>query len=67
MEKIKEQDLKLDAIFKSVEKTRRYIFWKSVITTIIFLLPLFGLAFIIPWIMNTLSTVYGGSGLDLNF
>lgn len=48
LEKIKAQDAKLDAIWKSVEKMRKrslIIFW---VTVILLVLPLIGLVFVIP-------------------
>ena len=59
-QKIDEQSTKIDAIFTSVEKTRKYfltILWVSVIGL---LLPLLGVAVVGPTFMNsymnTLST-----------
>jgi len=55
LKKLEEQDKKIDAIFVSVEKTRKYflfIIWVSVIT---FLLPLIGLIFAIPFFLSTFS------------
>lgn len=46
--KLKEQGEKIDAIYKSVEKTRKYfliIIWVSIIA---FILPMIGLLFAIP-------------------
>jgi t-SNARE complex subunit (syntaxin) len=51
--KIDAQEVKLDAIYKSVEKTRKYfllIFW---ITVIAFVLPLIGLVFAVPTFLET--------------
>jgi len=48
IKKIDEQGVKIDAIYKSVEKTRKYflaIIWVSVIC---FVLPLIGLIFVLP-------------------
>jgi hypothetical protein len=63
LEKIKEQDAKLDAIYRSVEKTRKYLFWKMVFSILLFILPLIGLAFVIPWLLETLKATYGGLGI----
>jgi hypothetical protein len=49
------QEAKLSAIQVSVEKIRKQLFWKSVFSTLLFLLPLIGLAALIPWLFNTLS------------
>lgn len=55
-EKLSLQDQKLDAIYKSVEKTRKYFLWTLIITIATILLPLIGLAFVIPMFLRTLST-----------
>ena len=48
LKKIEEQDKKLDDIYKSVEKMRKYFLWTLIITVALFVLPLIGLAFVIP-------------------
>jgi hypothetical protein len=57
--KLAEQDAKLDAIYSSVEKTRKYfvaIFW---VTIVAFVLPLLGLVFAIPSFLKMYSDVQG--------
>jgi predicted ferric reductase len=46
--KIEELNRKIDAIYLSVEKTRKYFFWTMVVTLVVFVLPLIGLVFVIP-------------------
>jgi t-SNARE complex subunit (syntaxin) len=61
--KIEEQGVKIDAIYKSVEKTRKYfliIIWVTVIAVII---PIIGLLFAIPAFMNNYVNVLGGAGI----
>lgn len=56
--KIDEQGLKIDAIYKSVEKTRKYflmIIWVTIIAVIV---PLVGLLFAIPKFIG----IYSGLG-----
>lgn len=53
IEKIKEHDAKLDAIWKSVEKTRKYFLMVMWVTIILFVGPLIGLAFAIPAFLNS--------------
>ncbi len=51
--KIEEQGKKIDAVYKSVEKIRRYfkmIFWITIFTVV---LPIIGLGFAIPFFMST--------------
>ncbi|MBA3732782.1 hypothetical protein H0W91_00165 [Patescibacteria group bacterium] len=43
---------KINKIYISVEKTRKYFFWTMVITLILFILPLIGLVFVIPSFMS---------------
>jgi hypothetical protein len=47
---------KVEAIYVSVEKTRKYFFWTMVITIGALVLPLIGLAFAIPSFVNTYAT-----------
>ncbi|MDQ5954715.1 MAG: hypothetical protein QG583_643 [Patescibacteria group bacterium] len=60
--KLNEQDIKLDAIYKSVEKTRKYFLVIIWITVIAVVLPLLGLVFAIPKFIG----IYSGLG-DLGF
>lgn len=53
LEKIKEQDARLDAIWKSVEKTRKYFLAVMWISIILFVLPLIGFIFVIPRFLDT--------------
>lgn len=61
LKKIQEQDEKLDKIFRSVEKTRKYFLWTIIITVVTFVLPLIIFLVFIPQILK----VYSGSGLNL--
>lgn len=53
------QDEKLSLIYISVEKTRKYFLWTMIGTIVMFVLPLIGLFFAIPFFLSTLSTAYG--------
>jgi hypothetical protein len=57
-QKIDAQEKKLDAIYASVEKTRKYILWTVIGTVVVFVLPLIGLIFVIPWFLSTMSAAY---------
>lgn len=59
LQKLQAQDEKLDQIHQSVEKMRRYFLWTLIATLVTFLLPLIGLAFIIPFFLSTLGAAYG--------
>ena len=59
--KLEAQAAKIEAIYVSVEKTRKYfvlIFW---VTVVGFVLPLIGLAFAVPNFLNVYSNI--GQGL----
>ena len=51
--KVAELENKIDAIYVSVEKTRKYFFWTAVISLALFILPLIGLAFAIPSFLSS--------------
>lgn len=59
LQKLAEQEKKIDAIYVSVEKTRKYFLWTMILSLALFLLPLIGLMFAVPLFLNTLSSAYG--------
>lgn len=60
---INEQQKKIDAIYESVEKTRKYIQWTIIVSVICFVIPLVSLFIIIPILMNNYATMIGGLGM----
>ncbi len=52
-ERILALEKKVDAIFESVEKTRRYFQWTLIITIALVVLPALGLVFAIPSFIST--------------
>lgn len=46
---------KIDKIYKSVEKTRKYFMWTLITSVIFFVLPLVGIFFLLPKIFNYYS------------
>ncbi len=48
---------KLDAIYISTEKTRKYFQWTLIITVALFILPLIGLLFAIPSFLSTYAAI----------
>ena len=59
-EQLEAQSQKIDAIYESVEKTRKYfqiILWATVI---MFVLPMVGLMFVIPSFIETYTTSISG-------
>ncbi len=51
-QKLSTLEIKVDAIYISVEKTRKYFFWTMVVTLALFVVPLIGLVFAIPTFMS---------------
>jgi hypothetical protein len=51
-QKLAALEQKIDAIYVSVEKTRKYFFWTMIVTIVLFVLPLVGLVFAIPAFMT---------------
>ena len=47
------QDKKLEDIYRSVEKTRKYFLWTMVMMVVCFVLPLIGLVFAIPALLSS--------------
>ncbi len=57
---IAEQGVKIDAIYKSVEKTRKYFLTMIWITVLTVALPLIGLVFALPSFLSSYSGALGG-------
>ncbi len=51
----------LRKIYTSVEKTRKMFLWTLILTVLMFVLPLIGLAFAIPAFINTYVSALGDS------
>lgn len=56
LKKFEEQEKKLEAILRSVEKTRKYFLWTIVITVVTFVLPLLVFVVLIPKVINTYTS-----------
>jgi len=63
LKKLEEQEKKIDLIYSSVEKTRKYFLWTLIISAGAILLPIVGLLALIPWLLSTLGSAYSGLGL----
>jgi len=59
LEKIEKQERRIEEIYVSVEKTRKYFLWTLIITAATIILPLIGLAIVIPIFLQTFSTTLG--------
>ena len=55
LQKLKELDGKVDKVYKSTERTRKYILVMLVISIAVVFLPLIGLIFVIPQFLNIYS------------
>jgi CHASE3 domain sensor protein len=61
--KIEEQEVKIDAIYQSVEKTRKYFLTIIWITVVAVVLPIIGLAFAIPAFLSNYVGTLNGLGI----
>lgn len=55
LRKIEDQNKKIDAIWISVEKTRKYFLTTLIISVIMTVLPLIGLLIAIPMVLSSFS------------
>ncbi|MBU3925386.1 hypothetical protein KKB43_01825 [Patescibacteria group bacterium] len=55
LKKIDENNKKIDAVYESVEKTRKYFLWSAALNILVFVLPLIGLVLIIPWFLSAMD------------
>lgn len=60
LKKFEEQDAKLDAIYKSIEKMRKYFLWTLYVTIATIVLPLIAALVMIPWMLRVMSSAYNG-------
>jgi len=60
LNKLAEQEKRLDDIYKTVRKIKIYFLTMIIFTVVGFLLPLLGLVFVIPWFLNTMESTYQG-------
>lgn len=61
IKKIELQQLKIDATYESVEKLRKYFLWTLIMTVVTFVLPLIVAIIAIPFMVSTISSLYGGT------
>ena len=57
IKKLQEQEIKIEQIYVSVEKTRKYFQWTMIITVALFVLPLIGLLFAVPAFLSSYSQI----------
>jgi type IV secretory pathway component VirB8 len=56
---LEEQRKYLEAIYASVEKTRKYFQWTLIISIVVFVLPLLGLMFVLPSFISSYTQLLG--------
>ena len=47
-------------ILENTRKTRNYIKWQMIITVALVVIPILAMAFVIPFALRSLTTVYSG-------
>ncbi|MFH0968966.1 MAG: hypothetical protein V1804_00460 [Patescibacteria group bacterium] len=58
LEKFEKQDKKLDEIYHSIERMRKYFLWTLIITIATIVLPIIGLIIAIPWFLKIITSAY---------
>jgi hypothetical protein len=64
LERLLEQQIKIDKIYSSVEKTRKYFLLTMIITVLTILIPLIGLAIAVPFLLNSMSSLYNPTQIN---
>ncbi len=57
-QRLAEQDRKLDKIYVSIEKMRKYFFWTMIITIATIVIPILALIVVIPWFLGVITNAY---------
>jgi hypothetical protein len=57
-QKLAEQDKKLDLIYASIEKMRKYFLWTMLITIATIVMPIIALITVIPWFLSVMTKAY---------
>lgn len=61
--KLDEISAKADKAYHAAETVRKYLFWTGVVSLALIVLPLIGLAFVIPQFIGSYTTSLQGVGL----
>lgn len=61
--KLEEIGAKADRAYQTSEKVRKYLFWTGVITIVLFVLPLIGLAFVVPQFLSSYTDTLKNAGI----
>lgn len=60
--KLSEISEKAERAYQAAESTRKYLFWTGVVTIVLFVLPMIGLAFVIPQFMDSYTSTLNSVG-----
>jgi TRAP-type mannitol/chloroaromatic compound transport system permease small subunit len=53
LQKLNDQQVLIDKMYKSVEKMRKYFLWTFILSLVFFILPLIAMIFVLPSFINT--------------
>lgn len=56
-QRLEQLEKKVDAVYVSAEKTRKYFLTTVIVSVAMFVLPLIGLMFVIPSFISTYATI----------
>lgn len=57
LQKFEEQSKKMEEIYRSVEKMRKYFLWTLIVSVVVIVLPLIGLLVAIPQFLSSYSNL----------
>lgn len=63
-ERLAALEQKIDAMYASVEKVRKYLFWTAVVTIALVVLPAVGLVFAVPSFISTYNETLNSLDLE---
>lgn len=58
IKRLEEQEVKLNQIYSSMEKLKKYFLWTLIITVVTVVLPVIGLIIAIPWFLKIMTSAY---------
>lgn len=58
-EALKQLNEKIDRVYDSVERTRKYMLWSLIMQVAVVLLPIVVLMFAVPFLLSSLSNLSG--------
>jgi type II secretory pathway component PulF len=53
LKKLEEMDRKIEAVYQSSEKMRKYFLWTLIITAVVIILPLIAMFFVLPSFLSS--------------